>query len=219
MTPNRIDFVNEDDAWSIFLTLLKQIAHAARAHAHEHLNKVRTGDGKEWNIRLARNRASQQGLASSRRSDEQHTLRNSAAQFLELLRLAQKFDNFAKFFLRLIHARHVFKRDLFLLHGEQTRPALAKGRGLVAAGLHLADHEEPQGAEQYQGRQVQNPTGPGAVADVLEAIRDILVRQLLVHVRVVDRNDCVEGRIVLKLPAHFLADEYDVVDIALIHVS
>src|ERR1700758_3857899 len=100
MTPHRIDFVDKNNAGSIFLSLLKQIAHAARAYAHEHLHKVRTGGGKKWNIRLARNCPSQQELASSRRTDEQHALRNTPAQLLELLRLAQKFDDFAKFFLR-----------------------------------------------------------------------------------------------------------------------
>src|SRR5579864_9739839 len=40
MASNRVNFVDEDDAGSVFLSLLKQIAHAACAHAHKHLNKV-----------------------------------------------------------------------------------------------------------------------------------------------------------------------------------
>jgi len=40
VTSNRVDFVDEDDARSIFLALLEQIAHAARAHADEHFHEV-----------------------------------------------------------------------------------------------------------------------------------------------------------------------------------
>ena len=40
MTSHRVDFINEDDARRILLALLEQIAHAARAHANEHLDEV-----------------------------------------------------------------------------------------------------------------------------------------------------------------------------------
>ena len=86
---NRVDFVDEDDAGRILLALLKQIAHAACAHAHKHLHEVRTGDGEERNIGLAGHSARQQRLARSRRPDQQHALGNPSAQLLELLRLAQ----------------------------------------------------------------------------------------------------------------------------------
>ena len=41
----------------------------------------------------------QQSLALFRRSSQQHAFRNASAQLLELLRLAQKFDNFFQLFL------------------------------------------------------------------------------------------------------------------------
>src|SRR6202165_1548463 len=219
VTSDGVNFVDEDDARSVLLALFEQIAHAARAHAHEHFHKVRAGDGEERNVRFARYGARQQGLARSRRSNQQHALRNTPAKFLELLRLAQKLDNFAKFFLRLIHASHVFERDLFLLHGEQPRPALAERKRLVPTCLHLPDHEEPESAKQNQRQQIKNPAGPGAVADVLEAVRNILLRQLLVHVGIVRRHNRMKRRVVLKLAFDFLADKHHVADIALIHVG
>jgi hypothetical protein len=45
---------------------------------------------------------------------------------LELLRLAQVFDNLLQFFLGLVHTGHVLKGDFLLLHGEQARTALAE---------------------------------------------------------------------------------------------
>ena len=41
MTAHGVDFVNENNARRVLLALLKQVANAARAHAHKHLHKVR----------------------------------------------------------------------------------------------------------------------------------------------------------------------------------
>src|SRR6202012_2107555 len=90
MAADRVDLIDEDDARCVLLALLEEIAHAARAPPDQHLHKVRTGDGEERHIRLARNSARQQRLAGARGSDQQHTLGNAAAQLLVLLRLAQK---------------------------------------------------------------------------------------------------------------------------------
>src|SRR4051812_47725544 len=38
---NSIDLVDEDEAGRVLLALLEEVAHAACAHAHEHLNEVR----------------------------------------------------------------------------------------------------------------------------------------------------------------------------------
>ena len=151
MAANGVDFVDEDDAGSVLLALLEEVAHAACADAHEHLHKVRTGDREERHIGFAGNGTRQQSLAGSRRSYQQHALGNAAAQLLELLRLAQILDDFLQLFLGLVDAGHILKRDLFLLHGEQARAALAEAQRLVAARLHLPQHEEPDGAQQNEG--------------------------------------------------------------------
>jgi len=116
MASDRVNFINKDDAGSVLLALFKQVTDAACTHADEHLNEVRTGDGEERNVGFAGNRSRQQSLARSRRSNQQHAFGDAYAQLLELLRLAQKFDNLFQLFLGFIDARHVLERDFLLLH-------------------------------------------------------------------------------------------------------
>ena len=144
MAAHGVDFIDEDDAGRVLLALLEQVAHAAGAHADEHLHEVRTGDGEERHAGFAGDGARQQGLAGSRRADQQHALGNAAAQLLEFLRLAQELDDLLQLFLGLFHAGHVLERDLLLLRGMQARAALAEAQGLVAAALHLPHHEDPE---------------------------------------------------------------------------
>ncbi len=177
VTSDSVDFVDEDDAGRVLLALLEQIANAACADADEHLDEVRTRDAEERHIGFAGYRTCQQGLAGSRRSNQQHALGNAAAQLLELLRFAQELDDLLELFLGFIHAGDVFERHLLLLHGEQAGSALAERQRLVAAGLHLADHDEPQCAQQNEWRQVEQPGRPAATLRVLHRDVDALVAQ------------------------------------------
>ena len=152
VTSDGVDLVDEDDAGSVLLALLEQVADAGCADADEHLDEVRTGDGEERNVGLAGDCAGQQGLAGSRRPDEQDALGDAAAEALELLRLAEELDDLLELFLGLVDAGDVLEGDLLLLHGEQAGAALAEAHGLVAAGLHLAQQEEPQAEQQREGR-------------------------------------------------------------------
>src|SRR5262245_55054560 len=154
MAPNRIDFIDEDDTGRILLALLEQVAHAARTHADEHLDEIRTRDGKEWNTGLAGDGARQKGLTGSRRSNQQHALRNATAQLLEFLRLAQKLDDLLQFLLGFLDTRHVLERDLFLLRGMQPGAALTEAQRFVPAALHLAHHEYPERQQDDEWRGV-----------------------------------------------------------------
>ncbi len=144
MAADGVDFIDEDDAGRVLLALFEQIADAAGADADEHFDEVRTGDGEERNAGFAGDGAGQQRLAGSGRTDQQHALRNAAAELLELLRLAQEFDDLLQLFLGFFDAGDILKRDLLLLRGMQARAALAEAEGLVAAALHLAHHEDPE---------------------------------------------------------------------------
>src|SRR5258706_6091749 len=112
MTADRVDLVDEYDAGRVFLALLEQIADARRADADEHLDEVRAADREEGNVGLARDSACQQRLAGSGRPHEEDTLWNSAAELLELLRLAQEFDDVLQLILGLVNARDVLEGDL-----------------------------------------------------------------------------------------------------------
>src|ERR1700761_2865687 len=57
-----VDLVHEDDAGTVLLGLLEQVAHARGADADEHLDEVRPGDREERHAGLAGHRPSQQRL-------------------------------------------------------------------------------------------------------------------------------------------------------------
>ncbi len=57
MASDGIDFIDEDDAGSILLALLEQIAYATGPDADKHFHEVRTRDREERNVGFARNRA------------------------------------------------------------------------------------------------------------------------------------------------------------------
>ena len=119
MASDSVNFVDENNAGRILFALFEQIADSARANAHKHFNEVGTGNRKEWNVGLARNSAREQGFPSAWRTDEQDPLRNAPAQFLEFLRVLQKFDNFLELFLCFVGAGDVLEGGLLLLRREQ----------------------------------------------------------------------------------------------------
>ena len=147
MTADRVDLVDEDDAGRVLLRLLEHVAHAAGADADEHFDEVRARDGEEGHVRLARNGAGEQRLAGAGRSDQQHAARNAAAEALELLRIAQEFDDLLQILLRLVDAGDILEGDAPLRLRQQLRLRLAKAHGAAGAALHLARQENPHAEE------------------------------------------------------------------------
>src|SRR5690606_11842025 len=82
IAPHRGDLVDEDDAGRVRLALLEEVADAARAHADEHLDEVRTRDREERHAGLTRDGAGEQRLARPGRAHEQNALRDAAAELL-----------------------------------------------------------------------------------------------------------------------------------------
>jgi len=150
MAAHGVDFVDEDDAGGMLLSLVEQVAHPGGADTDEHLHEVRAADGKERHVGLAGHRARQQGFARPGRPHQEHALRNPPAQLLEFLGLLQELHNLGELLDGLIDAGHVLERDLLLLAGQQLGPAFAEGDGLVAGALHLAHQEHPKADEQDQ---------------------------------------------------------------------
>ena len=99
-----VDFVDEDDAGSILLRLVEEVADAARADADEHLDELRAGDAEERHARFARNSAREKRLTGTRRAHEQHALGDARAEGGELLRVLEELDDFGELFLRFIDA-------------------------------------------------------------------------------------------------------------------
>ena len=168
MTTDGIDLINEDNARSVFLALLEQITHAARANAYEHFDEVRTGDREERHISFAGDGARKQRLAGSGRAHHHNALGNSPAQLLKLLRLFQELNDLLKLFLGLFDTGDVFEGHALLLIAQELRARLAKRESLVAARLHLAHHENPQANEHEQRRVAYQPEKPLAGRAALE---------------------------------------------------
>jgi len=152
MAADRVDLVDEHDAGRVLLGLLEHVAHAGRADAHEHLDEVRARDREERHVRLARDRAREQGLAGAGRAYQQHALRDAAADLLELLRVLEELDDLLELLLGLVDAGDVVEGDAAVLLGQQARARLAEAHRLAAARLHLA-HEEDPDADQEQHRE------------------------------------------------------------------
>ena len=111
MAADRVDFVDEDDARRILLGLFEHVAHAACADADEHFDEVGARNREEGHVGLAGDRARQQRLAGAWRADEQHAVRDLAAEPLELLRIAQEFDDFLEILLGFVDAGDIVKGD------------------------------------------------------------------------------------------------------------
>ena len=139
-----VDLVDEDDARRVLLGLLKRIAHAAGAHAHEHLHEIGTGDGHEGHARLARDGLGQQRLAGAGRAHEQHALGDARADLGEAARVLEELDQLLHLFLFLDRAGHVRKRDLVAVRLEDAGCAVPEVHHLSAAAVLLAHHEHPE---------------------------------------------------------------------------
>ena len=68
LAADRVDLVHEHDAGAVALGLVEQVAHAAGADAHEHLDELRAGDAEERHARLAGDGAREERLAGAWRA-------------------------------------------------------------------------------------------------------------------------------------------------------
>jgi len=149
MAADRIDFVDEDDARGIFLRLFEHVPDAACAHTDKHFDKVRTGDGEKGHACFARNRARQERLAGTGRTDQQRALGDLAAELGKATGVLQKFDNLFQLLAGFINPCDILEGNLALLFGQQLGLGLAKAHGSGAAALlHLAQHEEGNAEDQ-----------------------------------------------------------------------
>ena len=113
----RVELVDEDDARRLGFGLREQVAHARRADADEHLDELGSAQAEERHLGFAGHRAGEQRLAGSRRADQQHALRNLAAEVGELARVLQELDDLAQLLRGFVHARHILERRLDVVFG------------------------------------------------------------------------------------------------------
>jgi len=122
-----------------FLRLLEHVANARGAHADEHFDEIRAGDGKERPFASpAMARAS--SVCRSGRPDHEHAFRDLAAKFLELPDLSRNRD-FYDFLLRLFDARHVRESDVDLIFGQEAARLLPKDMAPALRMRPASTHE------------------------------------------------------------------------------
>ena len=111
LAADRVDLVHEHDARAVALGLVEQVAHAAGADAHEHLDELGAGDAEERHAGLAGDGPRHERLAGSGRAHEQHAARDARAERVELLGVLQELDDLLELRLGLVDARDVRERD------------------------------------------------------------------------------------------------------------
>ena len=144
-TTDGVNFVNEDDRGSDLLCLLKQISDAACADADIQLDKVGAGDGQERYAGFSCNSARQKRFAGTRRTDEQHALRNFRAQAAVAFGIAQKIDNLRQFLFFLVRAGNVLERDGLRRRNAEAGVCLCEVCHTVRSAVGAARQEKEQG--------------------------------------------------------------------------
>ena len=217
VAPDRINFVDEYDAGRVFLRLLEHVAHSARPDADEHFDEIRAGNGKERHVGLAGDGAREQGFPGAGRTDEQDAARNPAAEPLELLRIAQKFDNLLQIFLSFIDAGDVVERHPPMRLGQQFCFGLAKAHSFAARPLHLPRQENPDAEEGYERQAVDQQRDDPIIAIRRGFRRDLHV--LLVeglHQSRIIRRISRESAAIVEMPGNLITGDRHFADVALI---
>ena len=193
-TSHGVDLVDEDDAWSLVLGLLEQVANARGSHAHKHLHEVATRQREEWHVGLASHSLGEQCLAGSRRSHEQSALGNFSSQIGVSLWILEEVNNLGNLGLGLGKTCHVGKGHLglvVLVKELRLRLAHAEDASTRATASHAPRHPEPEDDEQDDGSKAPNPAADvagGLIAHVaLE--RPVGVPLLDVVVKFLARGD------------------------------
>src|SRR5438477_251413 len=80
LAADRVDLVDEDDAWGVALRLIEQVTHPRRADADEHLDELGARDREERHAGLAGDRAREHRFAGAGRPDQEHAARDPRAE-------------------------------------------------------------------------------------------------------------------------------------------
>ncbi|MGY3407131.1 hypothetical protein ACVWZV_003244 [Bradyrhizobium sp. GM5.1] len=220
VTTDGVDFVDEDDAGRVLLSLLEHVADAAGADADEHLDEVRTRNGEERHVGFARDRTRDQGLAGAGRSDQQHAARNSAAEALEFAGVAQEFDDLLQVLLGLVDARDVLEGDAAMRFSQHFCARLAEAHRLAGAALHLPRQEYPHADQRDEGQpgDQQRDEPRHVVAGRLRGDLHLAVIEAL-HERRIARRIGLEARAVGEGAVNVRPLDYDVAHIAAVNLA
>ena len=106
-----VELIDEHDAGPMTARVAEQAPDPGRSDAGVHLDEVGAAGEEKRHARFARDGTGQQGLAGSRRSNQEHALGNPAADGREALRVAEELDDLLHLVLCFIDAGDVLEGD------------------------------------------------------------------------------------------------------------
>ncbi len=168
-----VELVDEDDARAVLPGVLEHPPDAGGADAGVHLDEVRAAGVDERHAGFTGNRARQQRLAGPRRPDEQHALRDAAADGRVARRLAQEVDDLADLGLRLVHAGHVRERDHVARRIGHPALAFHRRQASAAEAINRKGHHRQQADRQDDGADVDRGSGGRADGHLDAALDEV----------------------------------------------
>ncbi len=152
-SPHSVNLIDKDDARGFLFGLAKKVAHAACAHAHEHLHKIAARHGEKRHIGFAGYGLGQQRFARSRRTDKQRTFGNFTTQIGIFFRIFQKRNNLFHLLFRPFEPSHIFEsyfRLAFVVFVEQLRFRFPYAEYAACASSHAAVQEDEKENQQQK---------------------------------------------------------------------
>ena len=162
LATNGVDFVHKDNGGGVLSGRGEEIAHAARAHADEHLHEVRPRHREERNLGLSGHRTGEHRLSGSGRAHQQHALRNFGADVGEAPGVLEEVNDFADFLLDTLVTGDVGKRRLRVVLVELLRLGATHGHHAVHLAARLAAGQQHQSTKQDNRKEVGENQGQEA---------------------------------------------------------
>ena len=97
-----VDLIDEDDAGGVLLSLGEKVPHAGGPDADEHLDEVRSADGKKRHIGFTGDGAGKKRFPRTRGPHEKNALGDTGAETSELFRIPQNVDDLLQLGLGLV---------------------------------------------------------------------------------------------------------------------
>ncbi len=173
-----VDLVHEDDGRCLLAGRLEQVPDPAGADADEHLHEVRPAHRQEGHAGLAGHGPGQEGLARSRRADEQDPLGDLGADVAEAVRGLQEVDDLADLDLDALVAGHVGEGGPGSFGRVEPGPGPADRHDPRHLALGAPAIQKKMPDEGHQDEDGGEPLAQGALLGVLKVtVGDVLLHQ------------------------------------------
>src|SRR4030095_4295229 len=155
------------------------------ADADEHLDELRATEAEERHFGLAGDRTREERLAGARRSDEQDSLGDAAAEHGVLPPVPQELDDLLQLLLGLVYTSDVGKAHFDVVFGKDTMTASRKRHHAAFGAADPSREERPHRKDEQQQEQPHQQLGYPA-ADEFTGVPHTGGVQLLEQLRIFD---------------------------------